>query len=87
MKYLPTGTPVFDFTLAAPQRQFEKSSVGYFEVVICGPAAEAVRLRIGKEISIEGGLWSRTYKDRQGTKVTETKIFVETLEGESDEKR
>lgn len=90
MKYLPNGTPVLDFTLAAPQRQFEKKSIGYFEIVVCGEAAENVNgtLKIGKNVSIQGGLWMRNYKNRQGNKITETKILVESIEGEwSHEKR
>lgn len=85
LKYLPSGTPIFELTLAVPQHHFDKASVGYFEVVISGRAAEDIngQYTIGKTITVNGNLWARTYRNRKGAKVTETKVIVENIEGES----
>lgn len=77
-----------DFTLAVPQRRFDKPSVGYFELELSGSPAEdwSGKLRIGQKVKVNGSLWMRNYRSRQGTKMTETQILIESIEGESNEK-
>jgi len=81
LTYTPTGTPICHFMVAVPQRYFEKDSIGYFEVVMVGKLAEekSEDLKIGRFINIEGHLWNRSFKDRQGRMVRETKIIVEKI--------
>ncbi len=92
LAYTPAGVPVLEFTLAAPQRYFGKNSMGHFEVLVVGQTAEDIAraVRIGKRVTLKGGLWTRTFRDRKGTRVTETKILADTF-GESlggnDEKK
>jgi hypothetical protein len=57
--------------------------------MLSGAVAEdsAAQLRIGKKLSLRGSLWSRSFKNRQGMKVNETKILVDSIEGESHEEK
>lgn len=82
LQYSPTGVPSVEFTLAVPQKVLEVDSVGYFEVVLFGPVAEdsAQTIRIGKKLSVRGQLWGRSYRNRQGGKVVETKVICAGLE-------
>ena len=86
LRYTPSGVPVSDFTVAVPQRQFDKESVGYFEVQIFGQLAEDQHptFRVGKRLEIEGTLWSRTYQHRKGIKISETKIIVHSIGGNGE---
>jgi single-stranded DNA-binding protein len=87
LRYTPSGTPILELTLAAPQTYFDKDSIGYFEVLIRGKIAEeGARIRIGQKIELKGSLWMRSFKNRKGARVNETKIMVETIEGETNEK-
>lgn len=83
--YTPSGTPVLEFTLAAPQSHFDKRSVGNFEIVLVGEAAEVTsgKLRIGRKLTVAGSLWTRTFTNRQAMKVTEIKIIAAEV-GEMD---
>ena len=85
MKYTPSGMAIFEFTVAIPQRFFEKDTVGYIEVMMIGESAvnTASSLKVGQQLSLKGRLFSRAYKNRRGTRVTETKVLAETIEGES----
>lgn len=78
LQYTPSGAPIGEVELAVPQTHFEKTEVGYFEVVFLGPLAEhwLPRLAIGNFIEVTGKLWSRQFKNRQGTSVKETKVIV-----------
>lgn len=59
-----------------------KDSVGYHELLFFGDIAQldAEKLRIGSALKVHGSLWSRSYRNRKGAKVTETKILVEAIE-------
>lgn len=74
--------------MAIPQEYFGKPSVGYFEVLLCGKAAEEEvgQIKIGQTLKLKGSLWSRTYKNRQGVRLSETKILIGSIKGESHEK-
>jgi single-strand DNA-binding protein len=85
LKYTPAGVAVCDFTVAVLQKYFGKSSMGYFEAMLTGENAENLssQLKIGKTLKLTGTLWSRTFKDRNGRKVNETKILVDAIEEDS----
>ncbi len=74
-----------EVTLAVKQRYFNKDSMGYFEILLIGDLAEAQHgvLKIGKKVSVQGSLWTRAYKNRQGQKVLETKILAESIGGQA----
>ncbi len=85
LKYTPSGVAVCDFTFAVPQTYFDKASTGYFEVQVLGKSAEdnAADLKIGKRLRLTGSLWARSFKDRQGRTVNETKVLADVIEEES----
>ena len=82
VQYTPAGDALCEFTLAVPQTYLNRESIGYFEVMVVGELAEGLQLRmkIGKAVQVEGKLWMRAFKNRQGNRVTDTKIFVEKIE-------
>lgn len=86
LRYTPSGTPVYDFTVAVGQRQFDQESIGYYEVLVFGEEAEAThsKLRIGVVLKIDGALWSRNYRNRKGIKVNETKIIAHSIGGNGE---
>lgn len=88
LRYTPSGVPVSDFTVAVPQQQLDRKSVGHFEAVMFGEVAEQAHrsLKIGKVLQLKGTLWTREFKNRQGIKVSETKIIVHSIGG-TGEKR
>ncbi len=92
LAYTPAGVPVLEFTLAAPQRYFGRNTMGHFEVLVVGETAEELArfIRIGKRVTLKGLLWTRTFRDRKGNRVIETKILAESIAesiGGNDEKK
>ena len=83
LKYTPTGKAILEFTLAVPQEFLEKKSMGYFTIVLVGGEAEAgaPSVRIGKQASVRGTLWRRSFRNRRGDAVTETKILADSMTG------
>ena len=85
LQYTPTGRAILEFTLVVPQEVLEKKSMGYFNIVLVGSQAEAgvPAVRIGKQASVRGTLWRRSFRNRRGDAVTETKILADSMtEGE-----
>lgn len=81
LKYTPSGVPVGEVTVAVKQTHLELTNMGYFDVVLSGELAERwfSRLKIGISLEIVGQLWSRTYKNRQGVSLKETKVLASDL--------
>lgn len=81
IKYTPAGFPVNEFTVAYHQAFLETTNVGYIDVVVTGESAETFSklIRIGAELIIEGQIWSRQYKNRQGLTMKEVKIVAEKI--------
>lgn len=81
--YTPTAIPVVELKVAVGQRYFNKDSIGYFEVLVTGDLVDGARqwLRVGRKVRIEGSLWMRAYRNRQGNKVVETKVLAENIGG------
>lgn len=81
LKYTPSGVAVRDCQLAVNQNAFGKESVGYFDLILFADIAEKPTpvLKVGAALDVEGTLWSRTYRNRKGAKVTEVKVIVETF--------
>lgn len=81
LKYTPSGTCVGELVLAVQQAHLEKPSMGYFEIVLTGDLARESlsEMKIGDFIQVSGKLWSRSYKNRQGDLVTETKVLADEV--------
>lgn len=84
LKYTPFGTAICEFTIATRQEYLDKKSVGYFDVILIGKVAEErqTELRTGKQVVVGGALWSRSFRDRKGNKVCETKVIANSIEGD-----
>lgn len=82
LKYTPGGTPICEFTIAVPQKCFERKSMGQLEIMMIGNTAEecAPKLTVGKLLSLEGSLWTRSFMDRKGEWVKETKVLAESID-------
>ncbi|MBI4404690.1 MAG: single-stranded DNA-binding protein [Deltaproteobacteria bacterium] len=89
LKYTPSGMAVQELTIAVQQNLFGRYSVGHFEGMLVGELAETTgrKLRIGSIVAVEGSLWMREYRDRQGKKVNETKVIMDFIEVKNDEKK
>jgi len=59
--------------------------MGYFNVMAEGTEAQELStfVRIGKRLDLEGRLWTRTYRNRQGMEIKETKVLFEQLRNET----
>ncbi len=82
LRYTPSGVPICDFKIAVTQEYFKKKTVGYFEAQLVGELAEEIgpNLKIGKRFSLEGELWMRSYRHRNGSPMSETKILVKSIQ-------
>lgn len=74
---------MIEFTLAVPQRFLELENFGYFEIMAHGEEAVSLQdaLKVGKQVTVEGTLWSRRYKDQSQKWLRETKIVLKSFEG------
>ncbi len=84
VKYTPSGMATGEFVVAVPQKQLEKASVAHICVVLLGELAEdwRGRLKIGMLVDLSGEIWSRTFSNRQGNRVSEIKVLAKTIKGE-----
>ena len=84
VKYTPSGKATGEFIIAVPQKTADKESVAHIPVVLMGEAAEewAPKLRIGFRVQLEGEIWSRTFSNRQGVRVTEIKVLAKKIGGD-----
>jgi single-stranded DNA-binding protein len=78
LKYTPAGIAVLEMCIAIPQAYLEKRSVGYFTVLLTGELAESTsgKFQVGSQIKVQGSLWTRKYKNRHGTMITEFHIVA-----------
>ena len=83
LRYTPAGVAMIEFTLAVSQSCLGENTIGYFEAIASGGLAEelASQLRVGKSLALEGRLWTRSYRNRKGTQVSETKVVIDRLGG------
>lgn len=77
VEYTPSGVPLIEFTLAVPQEFLGRKGHGYCHLVASGTLTEDISiLRVGARISVNGRLWQRGFRDRQGRRITEVKVIV-----------
>ena len=86
LRYTPNGTPVANFTLATNEVWKDKEGqkqehTEWHRVVVWGKLAEVAGeyLKKGRQVYIEGGIRSRTYKDKDGNDRTATEIRADSL--------
>jgi single-stranded DNA-binding protein len=65
-----------------------RNAIGYFEIVVEGEQAEqwGTRIKIGRQVSIRGSLWARSFRDREGNRIHETKVILDLFKEGYDEK-
>jgi single-strand DNA-binding protein len=87
LRYLSTGTPKSEFSLAVNNRRRNpagewEDQTEWFNIVIFGDQAERVSQYItkGKSLYVEGRLQTRNWDDDQGVKHYRTEIIVNTLQ-------
>ncbi len=80
LRYLPSGEAVLELLLEVKQEQATR--VGAVPVLCLGPVAEGLSgtLRIGKEISVRGELWSREFRTPRGKRNFEMKVLVRRID-------
>lgn len=86
LRYTPNGSAVANFTVATNETWKDKEGqkqehTEWHRVVVWGKLAEICGeyLKKGRQVYIEGGLRSRTYKDREGVERTVTEIRADNL--------
>ena len=81
VKYTPRGVPLYEFTLAVPQALLGVENFGYFEVMVQGEEALSLshELQVGKEIGLEGSLWTRKYKGQNQKWSQEFKVILSSI--------
>ena len=87
LRYLSTGTPKSEFSLAVNNRRRNpagewEDQTEWFNIVIFGDQAERVSQYItkGKSLYVEGRLQTRNWDDDQGVKHYRTEVIVNTLQ-------
>jgi single-strand DNA-binding protein len=87
LRYLSTGTPKSEFSLAVNNRRRNpagewEEQTEWFNIVIFGDQAERVSQYItkGKPLYVEGRLQTRNWDDDQGVKHYRTEVIVNTLQ-------
>ena len=86
LRYTPNGSPVANFTLATNEAWKDKDGnkqehTEWHRIVIWGKLAEVAGeyLRKGGQVYLEGGIRSRTYKDRDGNEKSTSEIRVDNM--------
>jgi single-strand DNA-binding protein len=88
LKYLPSGTPVANFTLATTERVPSKDGgqrqdrTEWHNIVVFSKLAELVNqyLKKGRSAYIEGRIQTRSWDDRDGNKKYRTEIVANTVQ-------
>jgi len=88
LKYLPTGTPVTNFTVAVsrkytPQGSSEtKEETSFLPVIVWGRQAETCNqyLKKGSPVFVEGRLRQRSYETAEGQKRSVVEIIGLTVQ-------
>jgi len=88
LRYIASGTPQCQFSLAVNNRRKNQQSgewedqTEWFNIVIWGDTAERVSQYItkGKPVFIEGRLQTRSWDDDQGQKHYRTEVIAQTVQ-------
>ena len=88
LRYLASGTPQCQFSLAVNNRRKNQQTgdwedqTEWFNIVIWGDTAERVSQYItkGKQVFIEGRLQTRSWDDDQGQKHYRTEVIAHTVQ-------
>ncbi len=88
MKYLPSGTPVVNFSLATTERASSKDGgqrperTEWHNIVAYSKLAELINqyLKKGRAAYIEGRIQTRSWDDRDGNKKSRTEIVANNVQ-------
>jgi len=88
LKFLPSGTPVANFTLATTERVAAKDGgqrqekTEWHNIVVFGKVAELANqyLKKGRSAYIEGRIQTRSWDDRDGNKKYRTEIVANNIQ-------
>jgi single-strand DNA-binding protein len=88
LRYLASGTPQCQFSLAVNYRRRNQQSgdwedqTEWFNIVVWGDTAERISQYItkGKQLFIEGRVQTRTWEDDQGQKHYRTEVIAERVQ-------
>jgi single-strand DNA-binding protein len=87
MKYLGSGTPVLEFSVAANERWKDQAGnlqehTQWFRVSLFGRQAESLKpyLLKGKSVYVDGRLRIREYTDREGQKRFSCDVRADTIQ-------
>jgi len=80
LKFLSTGTPIIEFSLAVSDGFGEKKTVSWWDVKQFGPRAESVAPYIlkGGQVLVEGRLAKRSY-EKDGTTIWRVDIIANDI--------
>lgn len=87
LRYLASGTPQSQFSLAVNNRRKNQQTgdwedqTEWFNIVLFGDTAERVSQYItkGKQVYVEGRLQTRSYEDKDGKKVYATEVVADDV--------
>ncbi|MBI2067832.1 MAG: single-stranded DNA-binding protein [Deltaproteobacteria bacterium] len=87
VRYLPSGQPVANFSIATTERWTGKDGTPgekteWHRIVVFGKQAENCKeyLKKGRQVYIEGRLRSREWNDKEGNKKTTVEIVAQTVQ-------
>lgn len=80
-KSTQTGTSVLNFSVAVNERRGDVQEVHWLKVVAYGKTAENSEplLKKGVEVFIQGKLWSRNWKTKEGVEKNTTEIVANIM--------
>jgi len=87
LRYIPSGQPVANFTLATNERWRDKDGnnqerTEWHRVVVWGKSAEncAQYLQKGRSVYVEGRLQTRDWEDKDGNKRSTTEVVAQVVQ-------
>jgi single-strand DNA-binding protein len=92
LKYSPDGMAICEFSVAVNDRHKKGETwvdeVSFIGVVAFGKKAEncAEYLEKGSKVSIQGKLKQNSYEDKDGKKISKTKVIIQIFEAHNQKK-
>lgn len=82
VRYLPSGEPVADFSIATSEKNKDGETVTWFKATLWGKRAESLAqyLTKGAKIYLEGRLKQTSYTDREGVARTSLEVNVSEVQ-------
>jgi len=78
--YTPSGLALQEIEVAFPQVHLDRKSIGYCTVSLTRTLPELLKdAKIGDWVELEGSLWIRQYKDKNGQKKDQFRRLAEKI--------